>query len=736
MKRVLRGIETECKAHAKRLDATTRQATTRAARAARGEAGARGFDQIGRVARAEEVRRHREAMRNRAREERAAIRARENETRTALRGLAEIGRAARAEQFRQERDAIRSAERQRKAAKRAADSMARGVARGGARTLAGAGRTVVGLGSLAVGATGLAGGFAAANAVQEEIQIRAAASRLANQAGDPGLKGKLAADSKKVRGFTGTEVLGGIEEFVTKTGDLRMAQNVIGSLGTLALATGSDLGDLGATAGQVFNVLRDQIRDPKQQLTELNAIMGTLAQQGALGAVEIRDLAQDFGKLGAATRGFEGGAPELLRTMGAFAQLAVARGGAESSADASTAAARLTNDIVVNRKKFKKLDVDIQSKTDPTKLRNPMEIFADVLAATGGDVTKTAGLFGAESRKVFQGLSPIFAEAEKRKPGSGRAAIMAEFEKFATAKVSPEDLAKRAGSRLADPDLQLKESLKAFNSAVADQLLPTVTRLIPRFNEMIPTISRVVENGARLAEWFVDHPFKGIGAIIAGKIAMDLASAGIGAGVERALAAIIRRIRPGVTSPGGGTSPSGTTGGGTRRAGRAGRALAFAGGAAGAGLLGFELGTMLGEDAASATSDPRNRALDVQGDLLNNRLDRVGMRTQRNLLEEDLRKLQEGPGLLETIGGGFSSLLGGPSASEANSAAIKDVTNALAALKESIAASEASEGEGLDVSGATAQLEEGASRAGDILVAKINQATTTNPRRTSPVVAR
>jgi hypothetical protein len=261
------------------------------------------------------------------------------------------------------------------------------------------------VGRFGAAAVGLAGGFAATNAIGERIRDTKLASQLANQAGDPSLKGGLLKESRGVKGFRSDQILGGIGEFVTKTGDLDTGRQVAGSQAKLSLATGADFEDLMATAGQAFNVLKDQISDPVERIKQLNALMGVLAQQGALGAVEIKDLAQDFGKLGAATRGFEGKAPDLLRAMGAFAQVAVARGGAESSADASTAASRLVGDIVTHKKKFAALGVNIKSKTDKTKLADPMSIIAETLEKTGGDVMKTSGLFGLESGKIFKGFA-------------------------------------------------------------------------------------------------------------------------------------------------------------------------------------------------------------------------------------------------------------------------------------------------------------------------------------------
>ncbi len=410
-----------------------------------------------------------------------------------------------------------------------------------------AGGSLKAVGAIGAGALAVGGGFALNSAIQTQMSEGAQASKLANQAGDPSLKGKLLGEARGVRGFTGSEAMAGMGEFVTKTGDLKSARALIKDMGELALATDTDLGDLGATAGQAFNVLADSIQDPAERLKALKELLGTLAVQGAMGAVEMKDLAKDFGKLGAATRAFEGGGPELLRTMGAFAQMAVARGGAESSADASTAAARLSNDIVTNRKKFAGLlgsEDALKSKTDSSKLRNPVEIMLDVLDKTGGDVMKTGGLFGAESGKIFKGLSAVYTSAEAQKKGSGRAAVEAEFGRYAGAKLDDKEIRSRADSRMADDDLQFKEALKQFNTALGTQLLPTVTKLVPEFTKLIPTVQTIGRLLGKFVDVLVDNPLASIGSVIAAKVAWDIASARIGSSIKDAVSKSISSSGP------------------------------------------------------------------------------------------------------------------------------------------------------------------------------------------------
>jgi len=584
------------------------------------------------------------ALRQQVAAQKAAIRAKERESaaahRAELKRINEQKRAAESLDRQRSRGLFanhqrgqRGIERQARVALRDRERFARGTFGTAGRSMAG---TVGTIGALAGSAIGLAGGFAAAGAIRTQMDERASASRLANQAGDPGLKNTLLTEAQGVKGFTGGEALAGMEEFVTKTGDLDTARQMIGSLGQLALATGSDLGDLGATAGQAFNVLKDQIDDPVERVKELNALMRTLAQQGALGAVEIRDLAQDFGKLGAATRAFEGGSPELLRTMGAFAQIAVARGGAESSADASTAAARLASDIVepAKRKRFKALGVDIKSEIDPTKLRDPLQIMLDVLDKTGGDVEKTSGLFGIESAKIFKGLGATFSEAEKRKKGSGRGAVTAEFNRFAGARLSESDVNNKAASRLADPDLKLKEGMKELNARIGETLIPMVLRLSDTFGRLLPFAEQAAVVFARLVETFLDNPLTGIGAIIAAKLVADLAAAGIGGKVKDAITGAIAGLGGAAGKVAGGAPVvGGASAGAMLSAAGTGATIGLAAATVilTAGIVNFEKGEADIKTAGGKLDEARAAAASGNEDMVRQKRDEVqGMLNQRN----------------------------------------------------------------------------------------------------------
>lgn len=432
---------------------------------------------------------------------------------------------------REERLAERTARNQQRLMQRATEKAARDYKRGAASVIGGATRTVTGVGRTVMGAAGLGGGLAIGNAIHDYAGQAKSASILANAAGKPGEKGLLLEEAQHVKGYTGDETLGALGAFTEKTGDLEAARNLIQDIGKLSLATGGDFTEMGEAAGQVFNVIRDSIDDPLERLKAVQEVMESLAAQGSLGAVEIRDLATELAGLGAATRKYEGDPVELLKTMGAMSQATVARGGAPSAAEATTAITRFGADLTKKpaQKALGKLGIDVFSDKSNQKLKDPRAIMADILGKTGGDLTKLEEIFNAESIKALSGFSPLYLDAEKQQKGSGKKALYDEFERYSGAKV---DLEEGYKSRLEDPDVQYMEAMKEFNYALGKELLPTLTKAIPAFQEFIPQLSEAAKTLVGFINWASDHPVAGLGTLIGAAVVKEIAASGINKGIS------------------------------------------------------------------------------------------------------------------------------------------------------------------------------------------------------------
>ncbi|HKY39248.1 MAG TPA: hypothetical protein VJN18_25095 [Polyangiaceae bacterium] len=539
---------------------------------------------------------------------------------------------------RRHKQAMRNAEREAAAAKRSAQTQLAARRRFVEGTFGKMGQSVrsgIGaVGTFGSTAAGLAGGFAAVGAVQSVMETRRMAARLANQAGTPTLKGDLLRESGSLRGFTGQEALTGLEEFTSVTGRLDVARAIIQDMGQLALATGTELNDLMAAAGNAFIPIADKIKEPKEQMAALVDVMGAFAAQGNLGAVEIRQLATEMAGLAATTQRYSGSPTRLLKTVGAMAQAARQRGGASSAAEATTSVARFVDDIAADPSKFARAGVKVGTRDRRgklTQLDDPEEIMVRMLAKTSGDLGEVSDLFGVYAGRAVAGFAPLFTEAERRNEAlpvaerakrgqAGERAVRAEFSRLVNASKPREEIERAAASVLEEPDMRIKEATKAFNTAVGTELLPALTQLIPEFTRMMPEITSATRALASFAAWFAENPLSGLGALVLGSVAKDLAAAGIGKAVSTILTSMLLQSRLG-----GAAVPVGGAAGLAGKAGAIGAAVAGValaadqanefgkenGGWAGAAsFLGFGRGKGFGFDAVDdmMNQDARARA--------------------------------------------------------------------------------------------------------------------------------
>ncbi len=395
--------------------------------------------------------------------------------------------------------------------------------------------SVVSIGRAAMGAAAIGGTALLGSALYAQSQESVRASQLANQAGTPGRKGEILAQAQGIQGFTGMEALEGLGAWTDLTGDLATGQAILGELGQTALATGTNLEDLAAAAANAFIPLQDSIPDSTKRLEALKNVIRSTAGMGAVGAVEIKDLASEMAGLAAQASKFEGGPERVMQTAVAMAQASRQRGGSSSAAEAVTAVERFGSDVMTKQKDLRAMGVEVFTDKSHTQLRDQESIIQDVLAATHGDLGKIGGIFNERSLRAVQGFSPLYNEAEKRKKGTGKAAVAAEFERLRKATLSDEGVKARVDSRMQDADIQFKETLKALNAELGSQFLPIVTDLIKALKNATPQIVEIGKAAAGIAKWAVANPFEGVAALVAAKVSADIAGAAIGASVQKSI---------------------------------------------------------------------------------------------------------------------------------------------------------------------------------------------------------
>lgn len=448
----------------------------------------------------------------------------------------------------------------------------------------------------------LGGGFGIAESVQRTVALRGKLADIASRdtgtdPKNPKARRSTASLEGVVRGATtefGIEADKGadaLDKFASKTGELQKGLDMLRGLSELSRAGAGDLDDLADAAGDIFNA--DKTQSAEQVLQKLRMF----AVQGQKGAVEMKDLASQMAKIGAAAGRFEGGAERNLLTFGALAQGARESGGAASATQATTAVASLSNQFYKNARLGKMAALGVDVKTKEGYNRPIDEILIELMQgaekksrAKGGglkdfDMFMGTAIADAQARRATAPLEAAFKGA-----GGGEAGIKAVKEYLGKFGAGDRDLkaefSDKAQARLQEDDVRMAKVRENFDRMVGDKLLPALMKLIPEFERMVPLI---VDLNAKAIPAFVDfiksvadfaeknkgiisdiaaHP---IGTIMAVEVTKSLATAGIGEMVKNLLARMITSA--------GGTVPSVPAGGGAVGGG--------AGAVAGAATLGM-----------------------------------------------------------------------------------------------------------------------------------------------------
>lgn len=423
-----------------------------------------------------------------------------------------------------ERAKTRETERESRKRERIIEQEARAEARAAARHRVDVARTLRGslgnaagalttVGAAGLGLTGLAGGAIAANAIHNRMKLEAAATGLANQMVGDGaspaeIQRKKQSVLSRVIGIRGVSAEAAVESaraFGGISGNYDLGVGMVHDLGKLSLATGVNLADLSTLAGNAYMKIKTPGMNQDEARKQTLEAVRTFAGQGNIGAVEIKDLAQYGGRLTAAAAQFKGTRVENMAKMGTLAQVAIGSGSATDAAEATMAAARFASDLTEHAKDVQALTIKGKSLspfTDKThtQFRSIDTLVADIMQATGGNMSKMKDIFGERSMKMAGGFQQIYLDAERTKKGSGREAVMAKFSEFQRATVSEHDVETRAAARLADTDLKLEESLKELNNAVAKELMPSFVGLVDAGKSVVPLLGAVASGLGGLGE--------------------------------------------------------------------------------------------------------------------------------------------------------------------------------------------------------------------------------------------
>lgn len=304
----------------------------------------------------------------------------------------------------------------------------------------------------------------------------------------------------KESGYSTGSAIEALQKFTAKTGDLESGRAILADMAKFSRATGTELEDMVDAAADVSNALGDVANKP----AIMKDVMRSIIAQGKEGAVEIKDLATQMAKLGAAATQVSGDPSKAVTTMGALTQMARAKGGASSATMAATSVgsfmATFTKAARVNA--FKANGIELREKDG--LLRDPRAIITDVLKATGGDANKIAKMFSDQgAQRVMRGWTTTYNQAGGGE--KGLAAVNAELDKLmlSTSKMTEIEDSHRAAMAEAEVKVQL------VNNAFSDMADKINKDLGPAFAHLVPDIEKFAVKVAEFAGWITGSSEKG-----------------------------------------------------------------------------------------------------------------------------------------------------------------------------------------------------------------------------------
>ena len=467
-----------------------------------------------------------------------------------------------------ERDMRRSAAEQRKIAgemqrmlnreQRIADRAALRVSGGSVRAVGGAVRGAMGVaGDLARGA-GV--DFSLGNSLKQRMALETGAVGLSNSGYmkgdarngtrvDPRALMKQAQEVGIANASAPNDVMAGMSAFVSKTGDLQTARDVIGDMAKLAKATGTNMEDMVSAAGDISANLGD-IPDKGAAIAE---VMRQAVGQGKMGAVEIKDNAKQMAKIAAAASLVGGDRKDAFAQMGALQQMSRARGGSASAQQASTSVQAFvaTFDKGAREKQFKAHGVQTRNK-DGT-LRSPEEVITDALKSTKGDSLEMGKMFAdTRARSATKGFESVFREASGGKKddasvAKGLAAVKAEFAKLTTgAKIGGEELDASHAAAMSTG----ASKAAVLKAKIEKDLGDALEKAAPKLEKLGEYAGLLVEKFGGMVEWASANPFEAVAAALSLSMMKSMGGEVMRAGFEKMMGTMASRVALAGAGPG------------------------------------------------------------------------------------------------------------------------------------------------------------------------------------------
>lgn len=286
-----------------------------------------------------------------------------------------------------------------------------------------------------------------------------------------------------------SQLLSAVEQITAKTGELGVAEDNLKNIAMVISATGAGGEDVGSLFSNIFE--KFNVKDSKEMLEIIDA----LANQGKMGAFELRDLATQGERIISAYAAMGRTGKEAALEMGTMMQLArKGTGSTEQSATAFEAVVRnLTNPKLIKNLK----SVGISVKDVNGNFRAMPDIIKDIVIKTNGDTTKLGLIFDEFAKRAVNPIAIAYNQARKEgkstaeafaamnelmKVNSDGASIMLDSARMAATLESSITSLKTAWSgfanrNLAEPIQKLANALNRIQPEQLDKWLKTAGKI-------------------------------------------------------------------------------------------------------------------------------------------------------------------------------------------------------------------------------------------------------------------
>ncbi len=327
------------------------------------------------------------------------------------------------------------------------------------------------------------------------------------------------------------KALSGMASFVGTSGDLDTARKIIGDLGVLARATGTEFDDMVSAAGEVAAKLGDV---PNKGQIVLS-VMKTLAGQGKLGAVEIKNMATEMAKVGSVAKSFNMSPEKAMQEMGILMQVARQSGGAKSASVAANSAMALIQTLTKGStiKNLQKAGIQPFADKEKTKLLSPETMTLAMLYKSKGDLQQLGGMIkDTMAFRAVRGFATVYNE-KKGTQAEKLDAVRAEFAKQRAAVLGEGAGGKNELETQFAASMQTSEAkVQLFNNKLSEIGDSIASRVLPALEKLAPTIVNGVEAFGKFVAWAAENPGKALAVALTASIARASLDTVLRAGIE------------------------------------------------------------------------------------------------------------------------------------------------------------------------------------------------------------